>query len=44
MDQASGSQKLPPPPPPNLTEVMTQQTELLDQLVQAQQNQFRHQQ
>jgi hypothetical protein len=42
-DQASGSQQL-PPPPPNLAEVMAQQTELLDQLVQAQQNQFRHQQ
>jgi hypothetical protein len=43
MDQASGSQQ-PPPPPPNLAEVMARQTELLDQLVQAQQNQFRHQQ
>jgi hypothetical protein len=39
-DQASGSQQ--PPPPPNLAEVMAQQTELLDQLVQAQQNQFCH--
>jgi hypothetical protein len=43
MDQASSSQQ-PPPPPPNLAEVMARQTELLDQLVQAQQNQFRHQQ
>jgi hypothetical protein len=39
-DQASGSQQ-PPPPPPNLAEVMSRQTELLDMLVQAQQNQFR---
>jgi hypothetical protein len=38
-DQASGSQQ---PPPPNLAEVMARQTELLDQLVQAQQNQFCH--
>ena len=36
--QASGSQQ-PPPPPPNLVEVMTLQTELLQQLVQGQQNQ-----
>jgi hypothetical protein len=36
-DQASGSQQL-PPPPPNLAEVMARQTELLHQLVQAQQN------
>jgi hypothetical protein len=43
MNQASGSQQ-PPPPPSNLAEVMAQQTELLDQLVQAQQNQFCHQQ
>jgi hypothetical protein len=42
-DQASSSQQ-PPPPPQNLAQVMAQQTELLDQLVQAQQNQFRHQQ
>jgi hypothetical protein len=42
-DQASGSQQ-PAPPPPNLAEVKARQTELLDQLVQAQQNQFRHQQ
>jgi hypothetical protein len=41
-DQASGSQK-PPPPPPNLAEVMERQTELLNLLVQAQQNQH-HQQ
>jgi hypothetical protein len=34
-DQASGSQQ-PPPPPSNLAEVMARQTELLDQLVQAQ--------
>jgi hypothetical protein len=33
MDQASGSQQL-PPPPPNLAELMARQTELLDQLVQ----------
>jgi hypothetical protein len=37
-DQASGSQQ-PPPPPPNLAEVMARQTELLNLLVQAQQNQ-----
>jgi hypothetical protein len=41
-DQASGSQQ-PPPPPPNLAEVMVRQTELLNLLVQAQQNQ-QHQQ
>jgi hypothetical protein len=41
-DQASGSQQ-PPPPPPNLAEVMAWQTELLNLLVQAQQNQ-QHQQ
>jgi hypothetical protein len=41
-DQASGSQQL-PPPPPNLAEVMARQTELLNLLVQAQQNQ-QHQQ
>jgi hypothetical protein len=41
-DQASGSQR-PPPPPPNLAEVMARQTELLNLLVQAQQNQH-HQQ
>jgi hypothetical protein len=35
VDQASGSQQ-PPPAPPNLTEVMARQTELLNQLVQAQ--------
>jgi hypothetical protein len=40
-DQASGSQ--PPPPPPNLAEVMARQTELLNLLVQAQQNQHRQQ-
>jgi hypothetical protein len=37
-DQASGSQQ-PPPPPPNLAEVMARQTEFLNLLVQAQQNQ-----
>jgi hypothetical protein len=37
-DQASGSQQ-PPPPPPNLAEVMARQTELLNLIVQAQQNQ-----
>jgi hypothetical protein len=42
VDQASGSQQ-PPPPPPNLAEVMAQQTELLNQLVQAQMGHF-HQQ
>jgi hypothetical protein len=41
-DQASGSQQ-PPPAPPNLTEVMARQTELLNQLVQAQMNHFHHQ-
>jgi hypothetical protein len=41
-DQASGSQQ-PPPPPLNLAEVMAQQTELLNQLVQAQMGQFHHQ-
>jgi hypothetical protein len=40
-DQASGSQQ-PPPAPPNLAEVMARQTELLDQLVQAQMNQSYH--
>jgi hypothetical protein len=40
-DQASGSQQ--PPPPPNLAEVMARQTELLNQLVQAQMGHF-HQQ
>jgi hypothetical protein len=37
-DQASGSQQ--PPPPPNLAEVMARQTELLNQLVQAQMGHF----
>jgi hypothetical protein len=41
-DRPSGSQQ-PPPPPPNLAEVMAQQTELLNQLVQAQMVHF-HQQ
>jgi hypothetical protein len=41
-DQASGSQQ-PPPQPPNLAEVMARQTELLNLLVQAQQNQQRQQ-
>jgi hypothetical protein len=41
-EQASGSQQ-PPPPPPNLAEVMAHQTELLNQLVQAQMGHF-HQQ
>jgi hypothetical protein len=41
-DQASGSQQ-PPSPPPNLAEVMARQTELLNQLVQAQMGHF-HQQ
>jgi hypothetical protein len=41
-DQASGSQQ-PPPPPPNLAEVMARQTELLNQLVQAQMGQYHHQ-
>jgi hypothetical protein len=40
-DQASGSQQ-PPPAPPNLAEVMARQTELLNQLIQAQMNQFHH--
>jgi hypothetical protein len=40
-DQASGSQQ-PPPAPPNLAKVMAQQTELLNQLVQAQMNQSQH--
>jgi hypothetical protein len=38
-DQASGSQQ-PPLTPPNLAEVMVQQTELLNQLVQAQMVQY----
>jgi hypothetical protein len=43
-DQASSSQQPPPhPPPPNLAEVMAQQTELLNLLVQAHQNQYRQQ-
>jgi hypothetical protein len=42
VDQASGSQQ-PPPTPPNLAEVMARQTELLNQLVQAQMGQFHHQ-
>jgi hypothetical protein len=41
-DQASGSQQ-PPPAPPNLAKVMARQTELLNQLVQAQMGQFHHQ-
>jgi hypothetical protein len=40
-DQASGSQQ-PPLAPPNLAEVMARPTELLNQLVQAQMNQFHH--
>jgi hypothetical protein len=40
--QASGSQQS-PPPPPNLAEIMARQTELLNLLVQAQQNQYRQQ-
>jgi hypothetical protein len=36
-DQASGFQQ-PPATPPNLAEVMVRQTELLNQLVQAQMN------
>jgi hypothetical protein len=40
--QASGSQQS-PPAPPNLAEVMARQTELLNQLVQAQMGQFNHQ-
>jgi hypothetical protein len=42
LDQAGGSQQL-PPAPPNLAEVMARQTELLNQLVQAQMGQFHHQ-
>jgi hypothetical protein len=42
VDQPSGFQQ-PPPPPPNLAEVMARQTELLNQLVQAQIGHF-HQQ
>jgi hypothetical protein len=41
-DQASGSQQ-PPPTPPNLAEVMARQTELLNQLLQAQMGQYHHQ-
>jgi hypothetical protein len=41
-DQASGSQQ-PPPAPLNLAEVMAWQTELLNQLVQAQMDQYHHQ-
>jgi hypothetical protein len=41
-DQASGSQQ-PPLAPPNLAEVMARQTELLNQLVQAQMGQYHHQ-
>jgi hypothetical protein len=41
-DQASGSQQ-PTPPPTNLAEVMARQTELLNQLVQAQTGHFRQQ-
>jgi hypothetical protein len=41
-DQASGSKQT-PSPPPNLAEVMAWQTELLNLLVQAQQNQHRQQ-
>jgi hypothetical protein len=40
-DQASGSQQ-PPLAPPNLAEVMVRQTEILNQLVQAQMNQSHH--
>jgi hypothetical protein len=40
-NQASGSQQ-PPPAPPNLAKVMARQTKLLNQLVQAQMNQFHH--
>src|SRR5688572_14282997 len=35
--------ELPPPAPPDLAEVMARQTELLNQLVQAQMSQFHHQ-
>jgi hypothetical protein len=38
-----GSSQQPPPPPPNLTEVMAWQTELLNQLVQAQMGHFQQQ-
>jgi hypothetical protein len=41
-DQASGSQQ-PPLAPPNLAEVMARQTELLNQLVQAQMGYYHHQ-
>jgi hypothetical protein len=41
-DQASGSQQ-PPPAPPNLAVVMARQTELLNQLVQAQMGHYYHQ-
>jgi hypothetical protein len=41
LDQASSSQQ-PPSAPPNLLKIMARQTELLNQLVQAQMNQFRH--
>jgi hypothetical protein len=41
-DQASGSQQ-PPPTSPNHAEVMARQTELLNQLVQAQMGQYHHQ-
>jgi hypothetical protein len=41
-DQASCSQQ-PPQAPPNLAEVIARQTELLNQLVQAQMSQFHHQ-
>jgi hypothetical protein len=42
LDQAGGSQQL-PPASLNLAEVMARQTELLNQLVQAQMGQFHHQ-
>jgi hypothetical protein len=42
VDQASGSQQ-PPPALPNLAKVIAQQTELLNQLVQAQMGQIHHQ-
>jgi hypothetical protein len=42
-DQDSGSQQ-PPLASPNLAKVMARQTELLNQLVQAQMNQYHHQQ
>jgi hypothetical protein len=41
-DHAGGSQQ-PPPAPPNLAEVMARQTELLNQLVQAQMGKCHHQ-